>query len=389
MINSAISSHVDDLIHLIRQIYGEGFVPLHRPIFEGNERQYLVECVDSNFVSSVGVRVKRFEEQCEQFTGIKNCISTVNGTAALHVALKISGVEAGHEVITQALTFVATCNAILYCGAQPIFIDVDKDTMGLSPTALEKWLSENVEMRNGKAYNRTTGRRISACVPMHTFGHPLRIREVVDVCTRFGIIVIEDAAEALGSYIGEQHVGGFGELATLSFNGNKVITTGGGGMILTNSQSLAHRAAHVTTTAKVPHEFEFVHDEVGFNYRLPAINAALGCAQMEMLQTILNKKIHVAGLYDNFCSQHGINFFKGMKGTRPNFWLNVIFANSKSERDNLLKYMNSRDIMARPIWRLINSLKMYKNCQTDELVNSKWLEDRVINIPSSATISIL
>lgn len=383
---SAISAHVDDLIHLIRQIYGEGYVPLHRPIFEGNEKQYLIDCVDSNFVSSIGVQVSKFEEQCKQFTGVKHCISTVNGTAALHVALKISGVEAGHEVITQALTFVATCNAISYCGAQPIFIDVDKDTMGLSPTALEKWLSENVEMRDGKAYNRTTGRRIAACVAMHTFGHPLRIREVVDVCARFGIVVIEDAAEALGSYTGDQHVGGFGELATLSFNGNKVITTGGGGMILTNSQSLAHRAAHITTTAKVPHKYEFVHDEVGFNYRLPAINAALGCAQMEMLQTILDKKIYVAELYNSFCLKNDIKFFRGMKGTRPNYWLNVIFADSRSERDNLLNYMNSNDIMARPIWRLINSLEMYKNCQTDELVNSKWLEDRVINIPSSATI---
>ena len=384
---NALTKHVDQLIDLIKSTYEDGFVPLHRPVFEGNEREYLVECVNSNFVSSVGVRVREFEQHCRLFTGVDHAISTVNGTAALHVALKATGVTSGDEVITQALTFIATCNAISYCGANPVFIDVDRDTMGLSPNALEEWLSKNTEIRSGQAFNKSSGCKVAACVPMHTFGHPLRISEVVDICTQYGIPVIEDAAEALGSYINGKHVGCFGKSATLSFNGNKVITTGGGGMILTNDNAIANRALHLTTTAKVPHEYEFIHDEIGFNYRLPALNAAMGCAQMEQIEQILEKKAKVAHAYRDFSHSNGLNFVDGMEGTRPNFWLNTIIADSKNERDKILKYMNSNNVMVRPIWRLMNSLDMYKHCATDGLKISRWLEERAINLPSSVPLN--
>jgi perosamine synthetase len=384
---NALTRHVDELIDLIKATYGDVFVPLHRPVFEGNEKKYLVECINSNFVSSVGERVKEFERHCSSFTGVKHTISTVNGTSALHVSLKSVGVSSGDEVITQALTFVATCNAISYCGASPVFIDVDRDTMGLSPNALDHWLKTNTEIKSGKAFNKLTGSKIAACIPMHTFGHPLRIAEVVDICNQYGIPVIEDAAEALGSYINGKHVGGFGKAATLSFNGNKVITTGGGGMILTNDSAFAKHALHLTTTAKVPHDYEFIHDEIGFNYRLPALNAALGCAQMERVNDMLDKKALVAQVYREFSHKNGINFVEGMEGARPNFWLNAIITNSKNERNKILKYMNAKNVMVRPIWRLMNSLDIYKHCATDELKNSRWLEERVINLPSSVPLN--
>ena len=373
----------DALIGLVRDMYGGGFIPLHRPIFEGNERQYLVDCIDTNFVSSVGERVKEFEAHCTNFTGIEQSIATVNGTAALHMALMVSGVQAGDEVITQALTFVATCNAISYCGASPVFIDVDRDTMGLSPNALARWLSKNVELRDGLAYNIKTGARLTACVPMHTFGHPLRIAEVVEICSAYGIMVIEDAAESLGSFVGERHTGSFGKIATLSFNGNKIITTGGGGMILTNDELIAKRAMHLTTTAKVPHPYEFQHDEVGYNYRLPNLNAALGCAQMEKLPAILESKAKISNEYRIFCMKHGLHFVDSIDGMRSNYWLNAIIFKSKAERDSFLKYTNKKQVMTRPIWRLMNRLIMFKMCETDSLENARWLEERVVNIPSS------
>ncbi|MDT0684520.1 LegC family aminotransferase [Roseicyclus sp. F158] len=367
----------------MRSIYHSDTAPLHRPIFEGNEREYLVDCIDSNFVSSVGARVKEFEGHCASLTGASHAVATVNGTAALHMALVLAGVQSGDEVISQALTFVATCNAISYCGARPVFVDVDRDSMGLSPEALEAWLSEHAELRDGQAYNRATGARLAACVPMHTFGHPLRIEEVVDICGGYGIMVIEDAAESLGSYVGERHTGTFGKLATLSFNGNKVITTGGGGMILTNDDALAKRALNLTTTAKVPHAYEFVHDEVGYNYRLPNLNAALGCAQMEKLPAMLEIKAEIAAQYRDFCDKHWLRFVDARPGTRPNFWLNALILDSREERDAFLEHTNANGVMTRPIWRLMSRLEMFKDCQTDGLENSRWLEDRVVNIPSS------
>ncbi|MBN8260734.1 MAG: LegC family aminotransferase [Xanthomonadales bacterium] len=371
------------LVAHVRALYGEGFIPLHRPVFEGNERRYLVDCIDSNFVSSVGAKVAEFELQVAAFTGAKYAIATVNGTAALHVALQLAGVQRGDEVISQALTFVATCNALRYAGADAVFIDVDLDTLGLSPLALRRWLSANAEVREGRAFNRTTGRRIAACVPMHTFGFPLRIAEVVAVCDEYGIPVVEDAAESLGSYVGGRHTGTFGKLATLSFNGNKTITTGGGGMIVTDDEALARRAKHITTTAKIPHPYEFVHDQVGYNYRLPNLNAALGCAQMERLPEMLAAKAEVARRYAGFFEASGVRFVQPIEGATANRWLNAIVLHDQAQRDALLEYTNAQGVMTRPIWRLMSRLDMFKHCQHDGLENSQWLEARVVNLPSS------
>jgi aminotransferase in exopolysaccharide biosynthesis len=371
------------VVNLVREIYGPGFIPLHRPVFEGNEKQYLVDCIESNFVSSVGAKVTEFERLIAEFTGARCAIATVNGTAALHVALQLSGVQRGDEVIGQALTFIATCNALSYAGAHPVFVDVDLDTMGLSPDALRRWLAANAEMRDGKAFNRVTGRRIAACVPMHTFGFPVRIREIVAVCSDYGIAVVDDAGESLGSYVDRRHTGTFGKLATLSFNGNKTITTGGGGMILTDDESIAARAKHLTTTAKIPHPYEFVHDEVGYNYRLPNLNAALGCAQMERLPEMLAAKAVVAARYGEFFADTGIHFVQPLEKYVANRWLNAIVLASESERDEFLNFTNAQGVMSRPIWRLMSRLEMFKDCQHDGLENSYRLEARVVNLPSS------
>ncbi len=371
------------VVDFVRSIYGQGFVPLHRPVFEGAERQYLVDCIDSNFVSSVGARVVEFEQRVAEFTGARYAVATVNGTAALHVALELAGVRRGDEVITQSLTFIATCNAMSYAGAHPVFVDVDRDTMGMSPQSLRRFLSAYCEIRDGAAFNRHSGRRIAACSPMHTFGHPCRIEEIVAACDEFGIAVVEDAAESLGSYVGNRHTGTFGKLGTLSFNGNKIITTGGGGMIITDDEALARHAKHLTTTAKVPHPFEFVHDEIGFNYRLPNLNAALGCAQMEKLPMMLGIKRDIAGRYAKFFNGTGIDFVAAPAGTLSNYWLNAIVMGGESERDDFLQYTNSHDVMTRPVWRLMSRLEMFRHCQHDGLENSLWLEERVVNLPSS------
>lgn len=380
---STILPHQDDTIRLVRDIFGEGFIPLHRPVFEGNERQYLVDCIDSNFVSSVGAKVIEFEQQIAAFTGARFAIATVNGTAALHAALQLVGVQRDDEVISQALTFIATCNALSYAGAHPVFVDVDLDTMGMSPTALRNFLEQHAEQRDGHAWNKTSGRRISACVPMHTFGLPCRIEEIAAICEEWNIALVEDTAESLGSYAAGRHTGTFGKMATFSFNGNKVITTGGGGMIITDDEELAKRAKHLTTTAKVPHPYEFVHDQVGYNYRLPNLNAALGCAQMERLPEFLQVKAQVAERYRSFFDSIGVTFAQPLAGDQANYWLNAIILDSLEERDAFLQYTNSHDVMTRPIWRLMTSLDMFRHCQHDGLKNSIWLEERVVNIPSS------
>ena len=372
-----------DVIAFARRIFGEGFVPLHRPVFEGNERQYLVDCVDSNFVSSVGVKVSEFEKLVAEFTGSKHAIATVNGTAALHIAIELAGVKPGDEVITQALTFIATCNAISYAGAEPLFIDVDVDTMGLSPMALKRFLEESTEKRTSGTFNKTSGKKISACVPMHTFGFPCRIAEIAQICADWDIALIEDAAESLGSYVGNRHTGTFGSIATLSFNGNKVITTGGGGMIITDDLELAKRAKHITTTAKIPHPYEFVHDEIGYNYRMPNLNAALGCAQMERLGEFLAIKTTLADKWAGLFDEKGVKFVSALEGNKANHWLNAIILDSREDRDKFLKFTNDNGVMTRPIWTLMSKLPMFKECQTDGLKNSLWLEDRVVNIPSS------
>jgi perosamine synthetase len=373
-----------EFIELVRSIFGgEGFIPLHRPVFLGNERLYLHDCIDSNFVSSIGIRVGEFEQQIAAFTGARFAIATVNGTAALHIALLLAGVRAGDIVLSQALTFIATCNAISYANAEPAFVDVDRDTLGMSPIALQAYLEQHIEVRNGQAVERASGRRVSACVPMHTFGLPCRIEAIVALCDRYGIPVVEDAAESLGSYCGTRHTGTVGMLGTLSFNGNKTITTGGGGMIICNDDKIAKRAKHLTTTAKRLHPYEFFHDEVGYNYRMPNLNAALGCAQMERLPEMLAAKAAVTAGYRAFFDRVGIPFLQALEGCTSNYWLNAIVLPSIEERDAFLKATNDAGIMTRPIWTLMSRLPMFRHCHHDGLTNSQWLEARVVNIPSS------
>ncbi len=384
-----IQSNAMETVAFARKLYGDSFIPLHRPVFDGNEREYLVDCIDSNFVSSVGAKVTAFEQKVAQFIGSKHAIATVNGTAALHVAIQLAGVKSGDEVISQALTFIATCNAISYAGAKPLFVDVDLDTMGLSPEALKCFLKQNVEKRENGTFNKLSGRRISACIPMHTFGFPCRIVEIAEICADWGITLIEDAAESLGSYVESRHTGTFASMATLSFNGNKVITTGGGGMIITDDSELAKRAKHITTTAKVPHPYEFVHDEIGYNYRMPNLNAALGCAQMERLEEFLTIKLQLADRWEAFFLDRNIDFFRAIDNHKANHWLNTIILCSRRARDEFLKLTNDNNVMTRPIWTLMSKLPMFKDCQTGDLRNSIWLEDRVINIPSSVPDFVL
>ncbi|MGM0813791.1 MAG: LegC family aminotransferase [Pseudomonadota bacterium] len=374
---------LDALIAEIRAIYGEGPVPLHRPVFAGAERRFLVECVDSTFVSSVGPMVGEFEARVAAFTGARFTVATVNGTAALQVALQLAGVEPEQEVITQPLTFVATCNAVRYGGAWPVFVDVDRDTLGLSPTALRAFLERHAARRDDGSYNRTTGRRLAACLPVHSFGHPCRIAEIAAICAEYSIPVVEDAAESLGSWAGARHTGTFGRLGVLSFNGNKIITTGGGGMILTDDEALARRAKHLTTTAKVPHAWEFVHDEVGYNHRMPNLNAALGCAQIERLPEMLAAKRVVAERYASFGVRHGLELVRERAGTTANYWLNAVVLGSRAQRDAFLEASNAAGVMTRPVWRLMHRLEMFQDCQHDGLANAEWLEERVVNLPSS------
>jgi aminotransferase in exopolysaccharide biosynthesis len=389
---------IKHLTDFIRTTFAEPteFIPLHDPRFVGNEKKYLNECIDSNFVSSVGEFVGRFEKMCAEYTGAKYAIAAMNGTAALHIALQLVGVKREDEVITQALTFIATANAISYTGAHPVFLDVDRETMGLSPTAVDAWLEKNVEMREVvpshlapsllQPFNKTTGRRIAACVPMHTFGHPVKLDELLEVLNRYNIPMVEDAAESIGSYYKGKHTGTFGKMSILSFNGNKVITTGGGGMILTDDEQLAKLAKHLTTQAKVPHAWEYVHDHIGYNYRLTNLNAAMGCAQMETLDYLLGLKRNLSDQYKEFFKDTEIEFFGEPADCKSNYWLNVIIASDKAQQTEILEYTNKNGVMARPIWELMNRLPMFTDCQTDSLENSIWFADRVVNIPSSAII---
>jgi len=372
-----------EVTNFIRSIYGKEYVPLHRPVFEGNERQYLVDCVDSNFVSTVGSQVDEFEKDVGKFVGSDYAVAVVNGTAALQIALQLAGVGKDDEVITQAVSFIAVCNAVSYIGAKPVFVDVDLDTMGMSPHSLDSFLRKNSTLRDGRACNKMTGKRFAACCPMHTFGTPCRIREIVEVCDQFGIPVVEDAAESLGSYLSERHVGTFGKLAAVSFNGNKVITTGGGGMILTDDEKLASRARHLTATAKVAHPYQFIHDEIGYNFRMPSLNACLGRAQMEKLEKILLIKAKVQSLYADFFYDKKWKLFSAPEGRTSNYWLNVLLMDSSDERDAFLEYSNAQGVMTRPLWGLLSGQAMFCECQADDLVHSRWLEERIVNLPSS------
>ena len=375
-------------VDFIKRLYQtDKFLPLHEPRFVGNEKEYVCETIESTFVSSVGKYVTKFEEMVADFAGAKYAIATSNGTSALHIALKLVGVDESCEVITQPLTFIATVNAIKYCCAEPIFVDVDMDTLGLSPDSLKNFLAKNCYIDDkGNCINKNSSKIIKACVPMHTFGHPCKIDEIVKVCKSYNIEVVEDSAESLGSYYKEKHTGTFGKLGVFSFNGNKIITTGGGGMIVTDDEKLAKRAKHITTTAKVPHPYEYIHDEVGYNYRLTNLAAALGVAQMEKLDFFVEKQRELAKIYKEFFQDSDIKFITEPKNSRSNYWLNGIILEDKKQRDEFLKYTNENGIMTRPIWRLMNKLEMFKDAQHADLHNALWLEDRVVNISSSVIL---
>ena len=362
------------------------FIALHEPRFIGNEKKYLNDCIDSTFVSSVGKYVDRFEKEFASFVGAKYAIATVNGTAALHISLILANVKKDDEVITQPLTFIATCNAISYIGAKPVFVDVDLDTMGLSPESLNFFLEANCEIINNQCINKTTNKIIKACVPMHTFGHPCKIEEIKEICDIWNITLVEDAAESLGSFYKDKHTGTFGKVGAFSFNGNKIITSGGGGVIVTDDEQIAKRAKHITTTAKIPHPYEYVHDEIAYNYRLPNINAALLVAQMENLEKFLESKRELASTYEKFFKTSNIDFIKEPKDSKSNYWLQAVLLNDLKQRDEFLEFTNKNGVMTRPIWRLMNELEMYKDCQKDELKNAKYLEQRVVNIPSSVIL---
>lgn len=375
------------VVDFIHNLYGtDEFVPLHAPCFIGNEKKYLNECIDTTFVSSVGKFVDRFEEMVADYTGASKAVVCVSGTNALHMALLLVGVEQGDEVISQSLTFVATANAISYIGAHPVFIDVDKDTMGLSPEKLETWLQASAEIKDGSCYNKKTGRRIKACVPMHTFGHPVKLAELVRVCNQYHIELVEDAAESIGSFYEGKHTGTFGKVGVVSFNGNKTITTGGGGILLFNDPELGAYAKHLTTQAKVPHRWEFIHDHIGYNYRMPNINAALGCAQMENIERYVENKRETAAIYKQFFADSGIGFFVEPKDCHSNYWLNAVLLSDKADRDRFLEYTNDHGIMTRPVWGLMNKLPMFASCETADLTNTNWFEERIVNIPSSVRL---
>ena len=372
-----------DVVTFIQKIYKTiGPISLHEPRFIGNEKKYLNESIDSTFVSSIGKFVDEFEEKMASYTGAKYAVATSSGTSALHVSLLLANVNQNSEVITQPLTFVATCNAISYCGAQPIFLDVDKDTMGLSPSALKYFLENNTTIKNQQCVNNKTSKVIKACVPMHTFGHPCRIDEIKDICDHYHINVIEDAAESLGSLYKGKHTGTFGQMGVMSFNGNKIITAGGGGCIVTNDKALAKKAKHLTTTAKVQHKWDFNHDMVGYNYRMPNLNAALLVAQLENLDNFISSKRKLANVYETFFNSNNYVFVKEPMDSKSNYWLNSILLKNKQQRDEFLDETNSSGIMTRPIWILMNKLIMFQNAQCGKLTNAEWLEERVVNIPS-------
>lgn len=377
----------DEVIRFVRSKFGEdGFIALHEPRFSGREQEYLKDCIDSTFVSSVGKYVDRFEQELAAYTGAGYAVATVNGTAALHAALVLAGVESTDEVITQPLTFVATVNAIKYCGAEPCFVDVDPSTMGLSPDALRRFLEAHAVLEDGLCKNRVTGRIIRAVVPVHTFGHPARMDEIVAVCEQYGLVVVEDAAESLGSFYRGQHTGTFGRMGVFSFNGNKTITCGGGGVIVTNDEALARKAKHITTTAKIPHTWEYDHDCVGFNYRMPNLNAALACAQLEQINTVLKSKRELASEYAAFFERIGVTFVQEPTDAHSNYWLNTLRFENREQRDQFLEATNSQGVMTRPVWKLMNRLEMYSGAISGDLSVAETLENCLVNIPSSGRI---
>lgn len=378
-----------DTVDFIKsQFPDQDFIPLHEPRFLGKEREYILDCIDSTFVSSVGKYVDDFEKQIASYTGAAYAVACVNGTAALHMAMLVAGVRQDDFVITQPLSFIATCNAIAYIGAKHLFIDVDADTMGLSSEKLADYLKANtIKKADGFTYHKQSGKRIAACIPMHTFGHPCRVDEIATICESYNITLIEDAAESIGSYYKQQHTGTFGKLGTFSFNGNKTITCGGGGAIITNDEALAKKAKHLTTQAKVPHRWEFVHDHIGYNYRMPNLNAALMCAQLEQLNSFLINKRELAMRYKEYFKSTDMQFMQEPHNSQSNYWLCAIMLKSKETRDDFLQYTNDNGVMTRPAWTLMNKLEMFKNAECSNIDNAISIESRLVNIPSSVRIN--
>ena len=382
-------NQIDQFIQFVQNRYKTtGFIPLHEPRFQGNEKKYLLDAIESTFVSSVGAYVEKFEEMMAEVSQTELAVAVVNGTSALHVALRLVGVKHGNEVLTQALTFVATANAIAYNNAQPVFLDVDLDTMGLSPKAVEVFLEEHGEQRGDGCYNKKTGNRIAACLPMHTFGFPVHMNELIQVCNKWNIPVVEDAAESIGSTYHGKPTGSFGKIGIYSFNGNKIVTAGGGGALVTNDKKVGDFAKHLTTTAKKPHKYEYVHDELGHNYRMPNLNAALVCAQLEQLESFIENKRLLAKEYLSFFEEIGIEFKKENSNSKVNYWLMCVELSDRKERNQFLNKTNEKGIMTRPIWQLMYKLPMYKDCLRDQQSNAEYLEDRIINIPSSVIIDV-
>ena len=362
------------------------FIALHEPRFNGNEKKYLNEAIDSTFVSSIGEFVNKFEDMMCEITGAKYAVAVVNGTSALHLGLLVSGVKCEDEVLTQSLTFIATANAISYIGADSVFIDVDRDTMGMSPSALENYLNEFAEKKNGETFSKVSGKRIKACVPMHTYGFPCRTKELAQICKSWGITLVEDTAESIGSYQNGVHTGLDGLVGAFSFNGNKTVTCGGGGALITNDEDVAKLAKHLSTQAKIPHRWEFRHDHIGYNYRMPNLNAALACAQLEQLPEYIISKRKLAAEYAEFFNELGIQFVTEVKGTEASYWLNCLLFEDKDERDGFLTYANKNGVMSRPAWELMHTLDMFKNSHKGPMKNSEWIVDRLVNIPSSVRI---
>lgn len=385
------STLTSQIIDAIQSAVGPGPVVLHEPRFSGNEWTYLKECLDSTFVSSVGKFVDRFEANLAAYTGAKHAVAVMNGTAALHVALRLAGVQSGDEVLIPSLTFVATANSVAYCGATPHFVDSEERTLGLAPQVLREYLKATTDFHNGKCVNRVTGRVLRALIPMHTFGHPVDIEGILAVARDFHLALVEDAAESLGSTICGRHTGTFGLMGTLSFNGNKTITTGGGGAILTNVPELARHAKHLTTTAKVPHRWDYVHDEVAYNYRMPNINAALGCAQLEQLPEFLTAKRRLFERYHAaFVKVPQVRIVSEPEGCRSNYWLQTLLLDESAagQRDAILATTNDTGLMTRPAWKLLHRLAPYCECPRMELPVAESLERRLINLPSSAHLGV-
>jgi len=383
-----MKTYISNTIEFIRDQYKTtDFIPLHEPRFQGNEKKYVMETIDSTFVSSVGAYVNKFEEMMADISQTKRAVAVVNGTAALQVALRLSGVKEGDEVLTQALTFVATANAIAYNNAHSVYLDVDLDTMGLSPKAVEAFLEEYGELREDGCYNKKTGNRIAACLPMHTFGFPVHLNELMEVCNKWNIPVVEDAAESIGSTYHGKPTGSFGRFGIYSFNGNKIVTAGGGGAIVTNDEEKGDFAKHITTTAKMPHTYEYVHDDLGYNYRMPNLNAALICAQLEQLDSFIENKRQLANQYATFFEEKGIKFRQENPDTKANYWLMCMELDDRKERDIFLNETNEKGIMTRPIWQLMYKLPMYEHSFRDAQANAEYLEDRIVNIPSSVRIN--